>query len=174
MTTGHLVTHGEFPFGGNEDFDFLDDARIDFIAGLQRVEFALALGVEFLEAAFKRSDDFQDLVTDWGRVDFDVVVDRSELAEQRLGDLAVGRDDDLAGLCVDHVERDFFAQQNVGETLGEVVRQLVGLLLVLVVDLLERLLEFDGVDLVEALLGVTALGNADVLDDSNATGWHAE
>jgi hypothetical protein len=44
-----------------------------------------------------------------------------QLAQQRLGDLAVGRDDDLAGLAVDHVERDLLAEQDVGERLGELL-----------------------------------------------------
>ena len=74
-------------------------------------------------------------------IDLDVIVDGRQLAQQRLGDLAVGRDDDLTGLGVDHVERDLLAEQDVGELLGELVGQLVGLLLVLVVDLLELLLE---------------------------------
>ena len=109
---------------------------IDFVTGFQGVELALTLGVELLEAAFEGTDDFQDLVTDRGRIDFDVGVHGSQLAEQSLRDLAVGRDDDLTGLGVHHVQRDLFAEENVGETLGEVVRQLVSLLLVLVVALL--------------------------------------
>ena len=64
------------------------------------------------------------------RIDLDVIVDRRQLAQQRLGDLAVGRDDDFAGLRVDHVERDFFAEQDVGERLGQLLAQLVRLLLV--------------------------------------------
>ena len=42
-------------------------------------------------------------------IDLDVIVDGGQLAQQGLGDLAVGRDDDLAGLGVDHVERDLLA-----------------------------------------------------------------
>ena len=58
------------------------------------------------------------------RIDLDAVVDRRQLAQQRLGDLAVGRDDDLAGLAVDHVERDLLAQQDVAQRLGQLLAQL--------------------------------------------------
>ncbi len=44
--------------------------------------------------------------------------DRGQLAEERLGDLAVGRDDDFAGLGVDHIERDLLAEQDVGQPSG--------------------------------------------------------
>ena len=114
VTTGHLVTHGKLPFRGDEDLHFLDDAGIDFITGLKRIELPLALGVEFLEATFKRTDDLQDLVTDRGRINFDMVVDGGELPKQRFGDLPVRRNDDFTGLRIDHIERDFLSQQNVG------------------------------------------------------------
>ena len=51
------------------------------------------------------------------RIDLDAIVDRRQLAQQRLGDLAVGRDDDFAGLGVDHVERDLLAEQDVARAL---------------------------------------------------------
>jgi hypothetical protein len=44
-----------------------------------------------------------------------VLGDGRQLAQERLGDLAVGRDDDLARLAVDDVERDLLAEQDVGE-----------------------------------------------------------
>ena len=64
------------------------------------------------------------------RIDLDVIVDRGQLAQERLGDLAVGRDDDFAGLRVDHVERNLLAEEDVGQRLGEFLAQLVHLLLV--------------------------------------------
>ena len=72
------------------------------------------------------------------RIDLDAVVDRRQLAQQRLGDLAVGRDDDFAGLAVDHIERDLLAEQDVAQRLGQLLAQLVGLLLVILLDLLWR------------------------------------
>jgi hypothetical protein len=59
-----------------------------------------------------------------------------EFAQQRLRDLAIGRDDDFAGLAVDHVERNLFAEEDVRERLGEAFAQLVHLRLVLFLDLL--------------------------------------
>ena len=84
----------------------------------------------------------RDLVADRRRIDLDVIVNRRELAQERLGDLAVGRDDDFAGLAVDHVERNFFAEQDVRERFGQLLAQLVLLLLVLFLDLLELTLRF--------------------------------
>ena len=174
VATGHLVTDRELALGGDEDLHFLDDAGIDFVAGLERIEPALAIGVEFLEAAFEGTDDFQDLVADRRWVDLDVIVHRCQLAQQGLGDLAVRGDDDFAGLRVDDIERDFLIEKDVGQTIGEVVGQFVGLLLVLVVDLLERLLQLVRIDLLLALLGEAALRDADILNDADATGWHAQ
>ena len=44
----------------------------------------------------------------------------------------------------------------------------------LVVDLLERLLQLDRIDFFSALLGETALGNPDILNDSDAARWHSQ
>jgi hypothetical protein len=40
-----------------------------------------------------------------------VLRDGGQLAQERLRDLAVGRDDDFAGLAVDDVERDLLARR---------------------------------------------------------------
>ena len=87
-------------------------------------------------------DDLADLVADRRRIDLDVIVNHRQLAQQRLGDLAVGRDDDFAGLGVDHVERDLFAEQDVRERLGQLLVQLVLLLPLSSVDRLELALGF--------------------------------
>ncbi len=100
-------------FAGDVDLDLLDDAGIDVVAALDAVQRALALEFELGELVFELADDLADLDADRARVDLDVIVDRRQLAQQRLGDLAVGRDDDLAGLRVDDVERDLLAQQDV-------------------------------------------------------------
>ncbi len=77
--------------------------------------------LEFGELVLELRDDFADLVPDRARIDLDVIVNRRQLAQQRLGDLAVGRDDDFAGLRVHHVERNFFAEQDVGERIGQLL-----------------------------------------------------
>jgi hypothetical protein len=74
---------------------------------------------------FEVADDLAILMRIGRGIDLDVIVDRRELAQERLGDLAVGRDDDLAGLGVDHVERDLLAEEDVRERLGEALAQLV-------------------------------------------------
>ena len=74
--------------------------------------------------------------------------DGGELAQQRLGDLAVGRDDDFAGLAVDDVERDLFAEEDVGQRLRELLAQLVHLGLVVFLDLLDLAAAVGGRELV--------------------------
>ena len=59
-------------------------------------DLALAVALELVELRLVRADDLHDLDAHRGRVDLDVLGDGGELAQERLGDLAVGRDDDLA------------------------------------------------------------------------------
>jgi hypothetical protein len=73
----------------------------------------------------KLCDDVEDLVPDRARVDLDVRVIVGQLAQQRLGDLFVRRDEDLAGAAVDHVERDLLVEQDVGQLLGELLGELL-------------------------------------------------
>ena len=96
VTSGHLVTDGELALAGDEDLDLLDDAGIDIISALDAAEVLLLLVLEIGEAVLKLSDDLADLVADRARVDLDHVVDAGQLAQEHLGDLAVGGDDDLA------------------------------------------------------------------------------
>ena len=57
------------------------------------------------------------------RILFRIGLDRSRcdrkrsasLRSRRLGDLAIGRDNDFPGLGVYHIERNFFAEQNIRE-----------------------------------------------------------
>ena len=121
----------------------------------------------------KLADDFADLVADRARVDVDVIVNAGQLAQQRLGDLAVGRNDDLAGLGVDHIERDFFAEEDVRKRLGELLVQFV---LPLRVFFLDRL----GLALAsrrgELLARATSLrrGDLHVHDDAIGAGGNGE
>lgn len=108
-------------------------------------------------------------------LDFDMVVNQRQLAQQGLGDLAVGRNDDFAGLFVDDVKRDLFTQKNVGKLLGQLVNKLFLLLLVLVVDLLELLLLLRAVHHeVAAVMAGTRGRNAYVHHDAGAAGGNAK
>ena len=120
---GHLVTDRELALRGDEDLDLLDDAGIDVVAAFHAVHFDFALVLQLLELGFERADDLADLDADRARVDLDVIVDRGQLAQQRLGDLAVGRDDDFTGLGVDHVERNLLVEQDVGQRLRQLLRE---------------------------------------------------
>jgi hypothetical protein len=59
---------------------------------------AFAIALELIELPLVGADDLHDLNADRGGIDLDVLGDRRELAQQRLRDLAIGRDDDLARL----------------------------------------------------------------------------
>ena len=128
VAAGHLVADRELALRGDVDLHLLDDAGIDVVAALDAVHRALVLELELGELVLELADDLEDLVADRRRIDVDVIVDRRQLAQERLGDLAVGRDDDFAGLGVDHVERDLLAEEDVRERLGELLVQLVLLL----------------------------------------------
>jgi hypothetical protein len=55
------------------------------------------LHLEIVEFLLVLADDLVDLVANRRRIDLDAIVDLRQFSEQRLGDLAVGRDDDFAG-----------------------------------------------------------------------------
>ena len=137
MAAGHLVAHLQLVLRGDVDLDLLDDTGARILAGFDRGDLAFAVAFELIELPLIGADDLHDLDLDGRRIDLDVLGDGGQLAEQRLGDLAVGRDDDLPGLAVDHVEGDFFAEEDVGKRLGEAFAQLVHLRLVILLDLLD-------------------------------------
>ena len=136
VATGHLVTDRELALRGDVDLHRLDDAAIHAFAGFGAFQLLVVLHLEVVELLFEAADDFVDLVANGRRINFDPVIDLRQLAQQRLGDLAVGRDDDLAGFAVDHVERNFFAEQNVAQRFRQLIAQFVRLLLVIFLDLL--------------------------------------
>ena len=140
VATGHLVADRKLALGGDVNLHLLDHARINVLAGFGAADFLVVLHLQLVELLLKLADDLVDLVADRRRVDLDLVIDLRQLAQQRLGDLAVRRDDDLAGLGVGHVERDFFTEQDVRECLGELVTEGLDLALIFLVhDLLRAL-----------------------------------
>src|SRR5205085_8818081 len=108
----HLVADAELALAGDENFDLLDDARIDVVAAFDAIHRALTFQLQLRELVFVARDNLPDLVPDRARIDLDVIVNRGQLPQQRLRDLAIRRDNDLAGFGVHHIKRDFFAQQN--------------------------------------------------------------
>ena len=119
----------------------------------------------------------------------DTVKTTGRILEVPVGEALLGRVVDALGLPIDGklhgFERtdapggescgfDAEAGIDVGKFFREIVGELVGLFLVLVVDLLEVLFELHGIDLFGALLGEAVRGNADVLDNAGAAGWHAQ
>ena len=65
-----------------------------------------------------RGNDFANLVPDRTGIDFDVIVDVRQFAEKRLGDLAIRRNNNLAGFGIDYVERNFFSEKNIRKGIG--------------------------------------------------------
>src|SRR3954468_22172891 len=90
-----------------------------------------------------------------------------EFAEERLGDLAVGRDDDFAGLAVDDVERNLFAEEDVRKRFGQTLAEFVHLRLVLFLDLLALAATIGGRKFL--LLVVDAGRDLHVHDDASDT-----
>ena len=109
VTAGHLVADAELTLARDENFHLLDDARVDVVAAFDAIHRAFPLELELGKLVLVLRDDFPDFVPDRARIDLDVIVRDRELAQECLGDLAVGRDDDLAGLGIDHVERNLLA-----------------------------------------------------------------
>ena len=117
---------------GDVNFDRLDDAGIDFVAGFDAFHGRSRSHLQFGELLFVRLPMISLILLRIGlRIDLDAIVNRRQLAQQRLGDLAIGRNDDFAGLGVYDVERNFFAEQNVRKRFGQLLAQLVFLLPVL-------------------------------------------
>lgn len=131
----HLVADLNLALGGDVNLDGLYDVLVGALAALDGIHLAGALLFDFVEPALVVVDDLHNLYAHGRRVDVDVFGHRGEAAQEGLGNLPVCLYDDLARLGVADVERDFFAEQDVGERLGEVVAQLVGLGAVLFVDL---------------------------------------
>ena len=57
VASGHFVADGEFAFGGDIDFDGLDDAAIDAFAGLGAFDFFVILHLQVVEFLFEAADD---------------------------------------------------------------------------------------------------------------------
>ena len=122
MASGHLITHRKLTLGGDIDLDLLDDTGIELFTGFDAIHFLVVLALQFIKALFELADDLADLVADRRRVDLDPIIDICQLLQQRLGDLAVGRDDDLASLTIENVERDLLTEEDVGKSLGQLVQ----------------------------------------------------
>ena len=166
VAAGHLVAHRQFALGRDIDLHGLDDACIDFVTGLGALHLLIVLHLQVVELLFEAADDFVDLVANRRGVDFDAVVDVRQFAQQRLGDLAVGGNDDFAGLGVDHVERNFLAEQDVAQGLGQLLAQFLGFALVLLLDLPGMFLRFARRDLRATLFRLLFGGNFDIHHDA--------
>ena len=99
VAAGHFVADGQFALGGDINLDRLDDAAVDSFAGFGAFDFLVVLHLQVVELLFEAADDFVDLVANGRGIDFDAIIDLRQLAQQGLGDLAVGRDDDFAGFA---------------------------------------------------------------------------
>ena len=113
MTPRHFVAHGKLSFARDVDFDLLDNSGIDIVATFHPIHRTLALELQFSKLVFVRLNDLADFVADRTGIDLDVIVHHGQLPQKRLRDFAIGRDDDFARLGVDHIERNFFSEQDV-------------------------------------------------------------
>ena len=104
------------------NFDLLDDARIDIVSALDPIHRAIAFELQLRELVFVRADDFANLVADRARIDLDVIMRRCQFSQQRLGDFAIGWDDDLTSLGVHDVEQEFFHPAGYSKASRSIVR----------------------------------------------------
>jgi hypothetical protein len=116
VAAGHFVADRELALRGDVNLDRLDDAAVGAFARFGALDFLVVLHLQVVELLFEAADDLVDLVANRRGINLDPVIHFRQLAQQGLGDLAIGRNDDFARLAVDHVERNFFAQQNVAQT----------------------------------------------------------
>src|SRR5262249_9361302 len=100
---------------GDVNFDLLDDSRFDLLAALYPVGRAVAFELQFGELVLVCSDDFTDSVPNRTWIDLDVIVRGRQFSQECFRYCSIRRTNDLAGLGVNYVERNFFAQQNVRE-----------------------------------------------------------
>ena len=91
--------------------------------------------LQIFETFTEGIEDLVDLVPDGRRINLDLVVAHCEFAQEGFGNLTVGRDDDLAGFAVHHIQRNLFAEENVCQRFGELLVQFGELLLELVLHL---------------------------------------
>src|SRR5262249_1408883 len=115
MTAGHFVADAELALAGDINFDLLDNPRFDLLAAFDAVSSAILFELQLGELVFVSANDFPDPIANRARIDLDVIVGSCQLSQKRLRDFAIGRDDDFTALGVYYVERDLFAQENVGK-----------------------------------------------------------
>ena len=66
-----------------------------------------------------------DFIADRAWIDLDVIVNLCEFAKEFFRNLAVSRNNDLAGLGIHHIQRNFLVEKNVGECSGKLLVQVV-------------------------------------------------
>ena len=124
VATGHFISDRQLFLLRNVNLNRFNDTRIHLLAASGAVERTILVGLGFNKFAAIIVDNAHDLDTNWTRINFHMLVVRGQLTEQGLGDFPVGRNNHIVRLHADDIERNFFAQQNVGERFGQVLGQL--------------------------------------------------
>ena len=71
-----------------------------------------------------------------------MIIDLRKFAEERLGDFPVGGDDDFTRFGVRNIQRDFLAQKDVTQILGQMLVKAVEFLLEIILQFLGLFLGF--------------------------------
>ena len=142
MTTCHLIPNGKLPFRGDVHLNLLDNPWVDVITALELVHRVFVLLIELLEAGLKLGNNLTDFVANRRGINIHVIVHKRELAQQRLGNLAVSGDDDFTRLRIHDVERNLFPQKDVGKRLGKFLVKLQFFLLEMLLSFLLLALGF--------------------------------
>jgi hypothetical protein len=89
VAAGHFVTNAELALAGNIDLNLLNDTGIDVVTAFNAAEVGIAIIVQVDKLVFELTNDFVDLVANWARIDFDVVVNARQFAKELLRDSAL-------------------------------------------------------------------------------------
>src|SRR5207245_11268508 len=105
-----LVADRVFPLRGDVTFAGLDRAAVDAFARFGPLDLFVVLHLQVIALLFEAANDLVDLVADRRRIDLNPVVHLREFAQERLGNLAIGGNNDLTRLTIDYVQRNFFSE----------------------------------------------------------------
>ena len=101
----------------------LNDTGINVVTAFNAAEIGITIIVQVNKLVFELTNDFVDLVANWARIDFDVVVNARQFAKELLRDFAVGRNDDFSRLSVHYIERNFLVEEDIRKGCSELIMQ---------------------------------------------------
>ena len=115
MTARHFVANTELALAGDVNSNLFDYPGFDLLAAFHAIGRAIPFELQLGELVFVSANDFADPIPNRAGIDLDVIVGSRQFSQKRFRDFAIGRDNDFTALGIHDVERNFFAQQDVGK-----------------------------------------------------------